>query len=63
MNEKDYQKVDSVVRIAHQYGKPFRFWATPDTQAAWELFRKLGIDYINTDQPAQASTYFNKVPQ
>ncbi|MEK9614099.1 MAG: phosphatidylinositol-specific phospholipase C/glycerophosphodiester phosphodiesterase family protein [Flavobacteriaceae bacterium] len=63
MTEKYYRKVDSVVRIAHQYGKPFRFWATPDTKTAWELFRKLGIDYINTDQPAQASAYFNKAPQ
>ena len=60
MTAKDYKKVDSVVRIAHQYGKPFRFWATPDTKGAWKTFRILGVNYINTDHPAQASNYFKK---
>ena len=60
MTAKDYKKVDSVVRIAHQYGKPFRFWATPDTKVAWKTFRTLGVNYINTDHPAQASNYFKK---
>ena len=60
MTAKDYKKVDSILRIAHQYGKPFRFWATPDTEVAWEAFRILGVNYINTDHPAQASNYFKK---
>ncbi len=60
MAMKDHKKVDSVIRIAHQYGKPFRFWATPDTKVSWEVFCNLGVDYINTDQPAKASAYFKK---
>ena len=60
MTAKDYKKVDSVLRIAHQYGKPFRFWATPDTEVAWEAFHILGVNYINTDHPAQASNFFKK---
>jgi alkaline phosphatase len=47
--------------LAHSYGKPFRFWGTPDSEIAWEVFRKLRVDYINTDKPVQVAAYFNKV--
>lgn len=40
----------SAVQQAHEKGKPFRFWATPDTEASWRLFMELGVDYINTDK-------------
>lgn len=40
----------SVINKAHEMGKPFRFWATPDTEASWKLFMELGVDYINTDK-------------
>jgi alkaline phosphatase len=40
----------SVINKAHEMGKPFRFWATPDTEASWKLFMDLGVDYINTDK-------------
>lgn len=63
ITDNDYKKIDSILRIAHQYRKPFRFWATPDTKVAWKVFSKLGVDYINTDQPAKASAYFIKDAQ
>jgi alkaline phosphatase len=40
----------SVIEKSHAMGKPFRFWATPDTEASWKLFMELGVDYINTDK-------------
>jgi alkaline phosphatase len=40
----------SVINKAHEMGKPFRFWATPDTEASWKIFMELGVDYINTDK-------------
>lgn len=40
----------SAIQQAHEKGKPFRFWATPDTEASWRLFMELGVDYINTDK-------------
>jgi alkaline phosphatase len=58
---EDFIKLDSIVRLAHSYGKPFRFWGTPDSEIAWEVFRKLRVDYINTDKPIQVAAYFNKV--
>ena len=57
---EDFKKLDSLVRLAHHYKKPFRFWGTPDNEIAWEVFKELGVDYINTDKPIQVSNYFNE---
>ena len=57
---EDFKKLDSLVRLAHHYKKPFRFWGTPDNEIAWEVFKELGVDYINTDKPIQVSSYFNE---
>ena len=59
MPVEDFKKLDSLVKLAHYYKKPFRFWGTPDNKIAWEVFKELGVDYINTDKPIQVSTYFN----
>jgi alkaline phosphatase len=61
ISKEDFKKLDSLVRLAHYYKKPFRFWGTPDNKIAWEVFQKLGVDYINTDKPIQVSTYFNEL--
>ncbi|MGP1992968.1 alkaline phosphatase [Zobellia laminariae] len=57
MTTIDYKKVKTVIDKAHSYGKPFRFWATPDSKTAWKAFAELGVDYINTDMPFESSTY------
>ncbi|MBC7806595.1 MAG: hypothetical protein H7145_10635 [Akkermansiaceae bacterium] len=46
------KRVADTVAKAHQQGYRLRFWATPDTPAAWQLLRELGIDLINTDDLA-----------
>src|SRR5690606_28062230 len=48
---EDFTKVKAVIDKAHSYGKPFRFWATPDTKTAWRALAELGVDFINTDSP------------
>ena len=57
MTEADLVKVKTAIEKAHSVNKPFRFWAAPDTKTAWSLFAALGVDYINTDHPAQAAKY------
>ena len=47
---------------SHKAGKPIRFWCSPDNAVAWETFRKLGIDIINTDQPEACTLYFQQNP-
>ena len=60
ITDNDYKKVDSVVKIAHQYGKPFRFWSSPDTKVAWKFFFNLGVNYINTDHPKKVHDFILK---
>ncbi|MDX1364748.1 MAG: alkaline phosphatase [Arenibacter latericius] len=54
---EDYNKVKTIIDKAHSYGKPFRFWATPDTKTAWRSLTDLGVDYINTDMPYECMNY------
>lgn len=57
LTQEDYEKVHNVVDAAHALGKPFRFWATPDSKSAWKAFADMGVDFINTDLPGPAATY------
>ncbi|AWO00970.1 hypothetical protein DLD77_04265 [Chitinophaga alhagiae] len=47
---QDEANITAVVSKVHALQKKFRFWATPDTNAAWAAMMRLGVDYINTDQ-------------
>ncbi len=53
----DREKLKRVIRRAHDDNKPFRFWAIPDTPNAWKQLRKVGVDIINTDKVAEATTF------
>lgn len=57
LTAEDYKKVKAIIDKAHSYGKPFRFWATPDTKSAWRTLTDLGVDYINTDLPFECMDY------
>ena len=58
MSEGDTKKVKEMIFKAHSLGKPFRFWGTPDSETAWNLFYELGVDFINTDRPAEVIQFF-----
>ena len=59
LSTEDQVRIKEVIKKAHSYGKPFRFWATPDTEKAWKTFAQFGVDYINTDKLCQSSNYLN----
>ncbi|MER3374850.1 MAG: alkaline phosphatase [Allomuricauda sp.] len=63
MTAPDLEKVKAAIKKAKSSGKPFRFWATPDTKTAWARLAKLGVDYINTDHPALAKQYLDKLDE
>jgi len=48
--DRDRETLKRIIKRVHGYGKPIRFWATPDTPAAWKQLAKLGVDFINTDK-------------
>jgi len=47
--DADRKRLEQTVAKAHRAGVRLRFWATPDTPAAWAILRKAGVDLINTD--------------
>jgi len=57
LTAEDFAKVSATIKKAHESGKPFRFWATPDSKTAWKVFADLGVDYINTDLPFECVAY------
>ncbi|WP_209401383.1 alkaline phosphatase [Pseudozobellia sp. WGM2] len=59
----DLEKVTTVIEKAHRLGKPFRFWATPDSKTAWKALAHLGVDFINTDMPFECVTYMSTLPE
>jgi glycerophosphoryl diester phosphodiesterase len=46
------QKLHDIVKKAHAAGRQIRFWASPDTVAAWSELQAAGVDMINTDDLA-----------
>lgn len=51
LTNDDKERLNEVIKKAHEKGKPVRFWGAPDNATVWSTFYKMGIDYINTDQP------------
>lgn len=59
--EAQRQKLSSFIDMVHSFDRPVRFWASPDGKSAWKAFHELGIDYINTDRPAEANSYLRSL--
>lgn len=52
-------KLEEFITLVHSFQRPVRFWASPDSKSAWKAFYEMGVDYINTDQPAVAQAYLS----
>ncbi|MBM1105080.1 alkaline phosphatase [Aurantibacter crassamenti] len=61
LTAEDLTKVSIAIDRAHALGKPFRFWATPDSKTAWKAMVNLGVDFINTDMPFNCVAYVQKL--
>lgn len=57
----DVKKIAAIIDKAHWFGKPFRFWGCPDSEAAWKAFTGLGVDFINTDRPFECARYLKRL--
>lgn len=49
--------LEKAIQVAHKAGKPIRFWGAPDNEATWNMLRKLGVGYINTDKIAELAGF------
>ncbi|WP_181899408.1 hypothetical protein [Flagellimonas nanhaiensis] len=54
---KNLEKVKEFIDSAKKFGKPIRFWGTPDTEGSWKTLIDLGIDFIGTDDPLAANSF------
>jgi len=54
----DELKLKSAIEKAHQQQKPFRFWGTQDSQNTWLELQRMGVDWINTDQPERLHDFY-----
>lgn len=45
----EWQRLQTVVKKAHDLKKPVRFWGTSDNMEVWKQMIALQVDYINTD--------------
>ena len=59
MSTEEQDRIEKVAAQVHADGKRFRLWGFPDTKRGWEMAVSLGIDYINTDQPARAAAWLS----
>lgn len=59
LKEEERQKMHAVVEAAQKLGKPFRFWATPDSKNTWIELEKLGVTWINTDHPEELRNWLD----
>jgi hypothetical protein len=50
MPEDERKKLRAFVAKAHKQGRKVRFWATPETEAAWKELLAAEVDFINTDK-------------
>src|SRR5690606_640116 len=59
LDKGELTAIKQAIQVAHNLGRPIRFWATPDTETAWSTLIDLGVDYINTDMPYPARAFLN----
>ena len=58
--ETDKIRLTTMINKVHEMKKPIRFWASPDTPNAWEVFKHLGVDHINTDKIEELQAFLQK---
>lgn len=62
MVAQDSLKTKNFIDSVHRVGKPVRLWGNPDTKTCWQTFIKMGVDYLNTDSPAEMARFLNNYP-
>ncbi|UIR55213.1 alkaline phosphatase [Sphingobacterium sp. SRCM116780] len=59
---EDKAKIKAAIAIAEQQQLPFRFWDNHDSPNTWQELNKLGVYWINTDQPEALSRFIDRMP-
>jgi glycerophosphoryl diester phosphodiesterase len=60
MPDAEKQKLESIVRRAHEQGRRVRFWGAPDNRDFWQVLRAARVDLINTDNLAGLEQFLSE---
>jgi len=55
--EKERARLACITEGAHQKGRTVRLYATPETKEYWRIALELGVDFVNTDQLGELSSF------
>ena len=58
----DKAKIMAATAIAAQHQVPFRFWGNHDSPNTWSELHKMGVYWINTDQPDVLAKFMARLP-
>lgn len=57
------QKLDEMVKRAHEQGRKIRFWNTAEKTTMWKELLAAGVDYINTDKLEELQQFLLTQPK
>jgi Glycerophosphoryl diester phosphodiesterase family len=60
MPDAERQKLEAIVKRAHEQGRRVRFWGSPDNPNFWKTMRSAGVDLINTDNLPSVANFFRE---
>jgi len=62
MPAAEKQKLQALVKRAHDQGRQIRFWSTAENETMWKELLAAGVDYINTDKLEELQRFLNQQP-
>jgi len=62
MPAAEKQKLQALVKRAHDQGCKIRFWSTAENETMWKELLAAGVDYINTDKLDELQRFLNQQP-
>jgi len=60
MPKAQRQKLEELVKIAHDHGRQIRFYALPQNENVWRELLDAGVDWINIDKLEMFAKFYKK---
>lgn len=60
MSEEERELLRQLVDSVHAHNRKIRFWGAPDRETVWRELLRAGVDWINTDRPADFAGFHAK---
>jgi hypothetical protein len=60
MPKAQKERLDSLVKVAHDHGRQIRFYALPQNANVWRAMLDAGVDWINVDKLQQFAVFYKE---